>query len=185
MMTPGQSARRRMFLMWNPLIGWDLLVSAVVSFLLMVSSVSTATTSSTLIMVDQSSSPPLMLTPATYLAYSVLSDAKVVSFGKAGYGARTPAADIAFRLVMADPAADRIFRKLLASRSPESEIYALCGLWHTDRAQCREAAQAFYSKDQRTVTLMQGCVGHETKVCDIVSSHVLTGDLPRTLMDIE
>jgi len=90
----------------------------------------------------------------------------------------------AFRTILESAEADRAFKRLLREAPPAGQLYALCGLYWTDKAFFDEAVKP-YLTDFREIVAQSGCVLWRRPIREVVAGHpsrrngIVTGQLPR------
>jgi len=110
-------------------------------------------------------------------AYRGLLAARLFTDDWIGGGVLSPHAK-AFRTLLAEPEAPAVFRDLLARGSPSGQLYALCGLWLTDRPALYSILAPFRS-DTREVTTMIGCVPSVQRIGRLVTMQSLLAADPQ------
>jgi len=76
---------------------------------------------------ERSASPP-----ASSLAFTVLLHADYVSLGPSGFAAVVPPPVLAWRVLIEDPQAPKLFEQLLQEATPAGQIYAMAGIFLLD-----------------------------------------------------
>jgi hypothetical protein len=90
----------------------------------------------------------------------------------------------AFRTILESGQADRAFKRLLREAPTAGQLYALCGLYWTDREFFDEAVTRFLA-DSREIWVQSGCIVFQRPVSDVVakrsglSDSIVRGGLPR------
>ena len=88
--------------------------------------------------------------------YETLRATEIFAFGGVGVaGTRVPA-ELAFDEIVKKHDASALFRRLLASATPEGQLYALVGLHRIDRKKFDEVAPPYLS-DALEVRVARGC----------------------------
>lgn len=123
------------------------------------------------------------LAPEIQPAYRLLRTTAVFSGAAVGVAATTPDTVQALRLILKDPAAEDIFRQLLAEATPAGQLYALAGLYVINPEFARTAATP-YESSQEMVRTQFGCVNAEMPISE-VTEQILEGSLPRALAGTE
>lgn len=123
------------------------------------------------------------LAPEMQEAYRLLHAPGVFSGPAVGVAATTPDAVKALRVVLKDPAAEKIFRQLLAEATSEGQLYALAGLYVINPEYARMVAKP-YQSSKKMVQTQFGCVNAGMPVSE-VTQQILEGNLPRALAGTE
>ena len=85
----------------------------------------------------------------------------------------------AFRIILGQPDAAEAFHDLLARGRLAGQLYALCGLYLTDRA-AFNAEVATYVQSSQQVKYSSGCVTSPRPVASLVKEfHMISGGYPR------
>ena len=112
-------------------------------------------------------------------AYEKLLTAGGFSASAVGIVATTPAEVEAFRILLGQPGAKERFKQLLQDASRAGKLYALAGLYLTDR-KTFDAEVGGFEGSGEPVGTMTGCVVFPTTVGAIVEE-IRSGKLPREL----
>ena len=123
------------------------------------------------------------LAPEIQPAYRLLRTPGVFSGPAVGVAATTPDTVKALRVILKDPAAENIFKQLLAEAAPAGQLYALAGLYVINPEFARMAAQP-YESSPKIVHTQFGCVNAEMPISE-VTKQILEGSLPRALAGTE
>jgi len=119
------------------------------------------------------------LAPEIQPAYRLLRTTAVFSDAAVGAAGTTPDTVKALRLILNDPAAESIFKQLLAEATPAGQLYALAGLYVINPEFARLAAKP-YESSQEMVQTQFGCINAEMPISE-VTMQILDGTLPRAL----
>ncbi len=112
---------------------------------------------------------PPELGGAAARAYGTVKAATTFSSTHVGAAGLTPEVIGAFRTLLGDAKADAAFKSLLEEATPVGQLYALCGLWYTDPAAFRDAAEKLKKRGTEVPTL-QGCMMSKEKMSAIIES---------------
>jgi len=125
----------------------------------------------------------LGLAPEIQKAYQLLRAPGAFSGPTVGVAATTPDTVKALRVILKDPAAENIFKQLLAEATPAGQLYALAGLYVINPEFARRVAKP-YESNQTMVQTQFGCVNAEMPISK-VTKQILEGGLPRALAGTE
>ncbi len=123
------------------------------------------------------------LAPALQEAYRSLRTTNTFSGPAVGVAATTPDTVKALRVILKDPAAEKMLKQLLAEATWEGQLYALAGLYVINPEFARTVAKPYQSNLKMVQTLF-GCITAEMPVSE-VTKQILEGNLPRALAGIE
>ncbi len=102
-------------------------------------------------------------------AYRILAATTHFAPSLVNGAAMMPAEIPAFQMLLHEPLADTAFKSLLATGSPESQLWALCGIYFTDENTFK--AETPHLVDSRTnACIMLGCMLFETPMAEIIAS---------------
>jgi hypothetical protein len=109
--------------------------------------------------------------------------ARATEFRSAAVGVAGTLSDEAraWRVVLASPDADRRFKTLLREPASAAQLYALAGIYVTDRAAFRESLRGLGSRSA-SVRTMDGCIGGERSFASI-AAEIANGQVTRDLQD--
>jgi len=122
-----------------------------------------------LVPVDRHDAQPHVYLPATpiQLAAATLRFAESFDAAQVGFAGITPPEVLAWRIILQNPHRDSIFTTILSDASRPGQLYALAGLYFTDRAAYYRAA-----RDQRRrggdISSTIGCIGAQRSVTSII-----------------
>lgn len=96
-----------------------------------------------------------------------------------GFGGETPRVVYAYWDLLEEPNADAAFKQLLRTGTPSGQLYALCGIYHTDREHLAAAAKPFLNSDDSVFTF-SGCLQSASSIPKMTRD-ILSGSWPRSL----
>jgi len=102
-------------------------------------------------------------------ALEVLSSTDVFADPYVGFAGSPSREACAFRTILDQPDADRLFRRLLARAHLPGRLYALCGLYFTDHDRFLRVIQP-YRESPDSVATFQGCFYGREGVAKLVES---------------
>jgi hypothetical protein len=102
-------------------------------------------------------------------AFALLLRSEVFTSTAVGDGGQTPIHVFAFRRLLERPDAREVFADLLRRGRPAGQLFALCGLFLTDRDAFDREVQPFRS-DAREVMFLRGCIMDSKPVHEVVES---------------
>ena len=108
--------------------------------------------------------PPTSL----YDAYRLLAESDRFTGMSEGFAATIPVEVLAFAQVLESPKADAVFEDLFHRGTPTGQLWALCGLYHTDRPRF-ESLLARYRDRGEQVAFTQGCVTTHMPIARIIA----------------
>jgi hypothetical protein len=120
-----------------------------------------------LLTVPAAAAPPAGLGKAARAAYHRLVRTDVFEDEKVGYGGELSDNVADFRVLFADPKAGDAFAALAGEAGPAGRLYALAGLWHTDRAAFTRLARAM-ARSKARVAVRFGCLGFEQPIAALI-----------------
>lgn len=100
----------------------------------------------------------------TLLSARTFQDVEIGSRGGISNGVK------AFRVLLKDPAGDRAFKELLENGSKPGQLYGLCGVYFTDPASFRAAAERLHDAPTETVPYEVGGTMGEELVSTLILS---------------
>ncbi len=121
------------------------------------------------LLISTASAAPPKLGEKAQKAYATIKDAPEFCGTAVGYAGTTPPVVHAFRDLISDPQADAAFKSLLTEAKLPGQLYALCGLWFTDPAAFKVAAEP-YRQSKKEVATYEGCEKSNQRVAEIVES---------------
>src|SRR5262249_40569585 len=102
-------------------------------------------------------------------AIEILSHTDQFADAYVGFAGSPSPEACAFRAVLDQPDADRLFKQLLAKAHLPGRLYALCGLYFTDHEAFAKEIQP-YRSSRDSVAIFQGCIMSRAKVASLVES---------------
>ena len=133
-------------------------------------------------------SAPVSPTPQVAAALSTVQHAPEFSVGPVGEGRGCAPPVRAFAVLLAQPNAAALFGAVLPGATPAGQLYALCGLWVTDRTAYSAAAQRVLDSPERVV-FRGGCIGVNERLALMVQKpeasarpDIASGELPSQLL---
>lgn len=110
-------------------------------------------------------------------AISVLMNSDEFADTHVGYAANPSRQYEAFRIVLVQPDAIRIFNDLTKQATLSGKLYGLCGLYLLDRA-AFDRERIVFAKDETTVMTFTGCIRFEIPVWIVVTGRIEDGETP-------
>jgi hypothetical protein len=104
-------------------------------------------------------------------AYRELLTTEVFAGDRVGPGAELSDQVRAFRVLMRQPEAARIFRALFRDATHAGKLYALCGLYHHDRSYFTTARAAMRPDESVMIQTQFGCMRRAKRAGEIIESH--------------
>jgi hypothetical protein len=115
--------------------------------------------------------------------YKVLSNAEEFMGTSVSSSGAAPWEVFAFQLLLSSPWSDAAFKDLLERATLPGRLYALCGLYFTDPAAFRTAAEE-YRKNQSEVDYCPiGCIVRLEEICKIMDDGIISGGWPKAFRD--
>jgi hypothetical protein len=115
--------------------------------------------------------------------YEAIRTAVIFKDSKVGYGVETPKEVHEFRCILRLPNADTVFTQLLNESTPSGKLYALSGLFISNRPRF-ESTVVGYLQDNTEVKTMFGCFVAPTTFTDIVKQIQKEGLAQRLASDV-
>jgi len=109
-------------------------------------------------------------------AVEVLRTARAFSDAAVGFAGITPETVASFRMLLEEPNADGAFKSLLGTSTKPGKLYALAGLYFTDREYMEDAAAEFLEDGSRVETNF-GCIIDSQRVSDLTVD-IVNGSYP-------
>lgn len=113
--------------------------------------------------------PPPEISKEAAKAYGTVRDSKAFMDTAVGFAGETPEVVEAFRILIKQPNPSQIFKSLIAEASLAGQLYALCGLYHSDYKYF-ETIVGRYRHSEQTVQTMMGCIVSMDSVASLVES---------------
>ena len=107
--------------------------------------------------------------PGGRAAYERLLKADRFEEGHVGFAGRLSEYIVAFNTLLQEKAADEAFKSLLAEAQIAGRLYALCGVYFTDREFFLQEIETYKTSGEEVQT-MSGCLIHSERVSKIVES---------------
>jgi len=133
-------------------------------------------------------SPPVSPTPQVAAALSIVQHAPEFSVGPVGEGRACAPPVRAFAVLLAQPNAAEQFGAVLPGATPAGQLYALCGLFLTDRAAYSASAPRVLASPEYVV-YRGGCIGVNERLAAMVQKpeaserpDIASGELPSRLL---
>jgi hypothetical protein len=112
---------------------------------------------------------PAGLSDAAKMAYNTIRTSKTFCATAVGIAGETPKVVEAFRIIIKQPKPETIFKALIEDATISGQLYALCGLYHSDHDHFKDAVKRYHDSEEIVETLM-GCSGSINSVARIVKS---------------
>jgi len=118
-------------------------------------------------------------------AFRDLSRFTTFSWSLVGVAAQDPPAAKVLQQVLTSPNANAAFKALLAGSgvTTEARLYALCGLYHTDR-ELFDATCAKWKNSNADVRTMTGCIGQVLPLGEVISNCIAPAHAPMALANM-